>query len=96
MNKNHKKNSILNSLKGLTTTFSSKHKSEQVPLYYVTLLNCDECVFQTEVFTSYKKAKACFYVKKQDILSKTTIENIYEQEQYFINTFSFVLKLGKN
>nr|WP_227662461.1 MULTISPECIES: hypothetical protein [Listeria] len=53
-------------------------------------------MFQTEVFTSFKKAKACFYVKKQDILSKTTIENIYEQEQYFINTFSFVLKLGKN
>nr|WP_199201717.1 hypothetical protein [Listeria ivanovii] len=40
------------------TSFHSKKQKEM--LYYVTLLDCTECCFETTIYTSFKEAEAYF------------------------------------
>ncbi|WP_271006943.1 hypothetical protein [Listeria seeligeri] len=65
-------------------------------LYYVTLLDCTECTFETNVYTSFKEAEAYFKQEKYTILSQIAKDSIYTQTDYFLETYSFVLKLGTN
>lgn len=72
----------------------AKRKKKQVTLYYVTMLNCDECSFETIIYVSFQRAKARFEMEKESILSETEDDYIFEQKEYFLNTYSFVLELG--
>lgn len=77
--------------------FIQKNKKKQKEmLYYVTLLDCTDCTFETTVYTSLKEAEAYFTQEKNTILSQIAKDSIYTQTDYFLETYSFVLKLGIN